>query len=178
MRVALNTNICPIIIPDTYGTDFCRIVADDMWDDFKKLMVDKAEEAIRYALDDLGTPYTSLIMGGFHSPREYNFMTDWIEFELEICDDYIANIKAAVRDNEDEFFKFAEEEFGSHPGFISFFPYEKERFYKSEDTDMILSMWIMYRMNEENDIRAYQQAYLEDVEEYANANGYFETEEE
>lgn len=178
MRVVLDTDICPIIISDTYGTDFCHYVSEENWKSFKQLMVDKAEEAIRYALDDLGTPYTELIMGSFHSPREYNFMTDWIDFELEICDDYIANIKAAVRDNEDEFFKFAEEEFGSHPGFISFFPYEKERFYESEDTDMILSMWIMYRMSQENDIEAYQRAYLEDVEEYANANGYFEYEEE
>lgn len=178
MRVALDTDICPIIIPDTYGTDFCRIVADDMWDDFKKLMVDKAEEAIRYALDDLGTPYTSLIMGGFHSPREYNFSTDWIEFELEMEDDYVETIKRNVRNDEDSFFRFTKKEFGSYDGFISFFPYEKEDFYESEDTDYIVSMWIMYRMDNENDIKAYQQAYLEDVEEYANANGYFDYEEE
>lgn len=178
MRVALDTNICPIIIPDTYGTDFCHYVSEENWESFKQIMVDKAEEAIRYALDDLGTAYTELIMGTLKHPRYYNFTTDYIEFELEICDDYIANIKAAVRDNEKDFFEFAKKEFGSHPGFISFYPYEKEDFYESEDTDYILSMWIMYRMSQENDIEAYQRAYLEDVEEYANANGYIDYEED
>lgn len=178
MIVGLNTDICPIIIPDTYGTDFCHYVSEDMWEDFKKLMVDKAEGAIRYALDDLGIPYTEITMGGFHSPRQYNFSTDWIEFELEMPDDYVETIKANVRNDEDGFFKFAKKNFGSYDGFISFYPYEKEDFYGSEDTEYIVSMWIMYRMNEENDIKAYQQAYIDDVDEYANANGYMEDDED
>lgn len=174
MIVGLNTDICPIIIPDTYGTDFCHYVSEDMWNDFKKLMVDKAEEAIKYVLDNLGIPYTKLIMGTLKHPRYYNFTTDWIEFELEICDEYISNIKRAVKDKEEDFFGFVKEKFGSCDGFISFYPYEKNKFYESEDTDYILSMWIMYRMNKENDIQAYQQAYLDDIEEYANENGYFD----
>ena len=178
MKLKLNTDILPIVIPDTYGTEFCYMVADDMWDDFKKLMVDKAEEAIRYALDDLGTPYTNLTMGEFKSPRQYNFYTDWIEFEVDICDDYVPTIKIAVRDNEEDFFRFAKKNFGSYDGFISFYPYEKEDFYESEKANYIFSMWVMYRMSQENDIEAYQRAYLEDVEEYASGNGYFDCEEE
>ena len=178
MIVGLNTDICPIIIPDTYGTDFCHYVSEDMWDDFKKLMVDKAEEAIKYALDDLGIPYTKLIMGTLKHPRQYNYGTDWIEFELEMPDDYVETIKANVANDETNFFRFAKKKFGSCPGFYSFFPYTKEKWEECEDTEYIISMWIMYRMNEENDIKAYQNAYLEDVEEYANANGYFEDEED
>lgn len=179
MLVSLNTNICPIVIPDTYGaTDWTWEVSEEMWEDFKKLLVDKAKGAITYALDDLGIPYTKIIMGGFHSPKQYNFSTDWIEFELEMPDDYVATIKANVRNDEDGFFRFAKKNFGSYDGFISFYPYEKEDFYESEDADYIVSMWIMYRMNEENDIEAYQREYIDDVNEYAWANGYMETEDE
>lgn len=178
MIVSLNTDICPIIIPDTYGTDFCHYVSEEMWEDFKKLMVDKAEEAIKYALDDLGIPYIKLIMGTLKHPRQYNYTTDWIEFELEIEDDYISVIKRNVANDEVGFFRFAKENFGSYDGFISFYPYTKEKWEECEDPSYILSMWIMYRMNEENDIEAYQRAYLEDVEEYASGNGYFEDEEE
>lgn len=179
MKVELNTDICPIVIPDTYGaTDWCWDVSEEMWEDFKKLLVDKAKDAIVYALDDLGIPYTEIIMGGFHSPKQYNFSTDWIEFELEMPDDYVATIKANVRNDEDGFFRFAKKNFGSYDGFISFYHYEKEDFYESEDVDYIVSMWIMYRMNEENDIEAYQREYIDDVNEYAWANGYMETEDE
>lgn len=179
MIVSLSTDICPIVIPDTYGTtDWCWEVSEEMWEPFKQLLVDKAKDAIVYALDDLGIPYTKIIMGGFHSPREYNFTTDWIEFELEMSDDYVETIKANVRNDEELFFRFAKERFGSYDGFISFYPYKKEEFYESEDTSFIVSMWIMYRMNEENDIEAYQQAYIDDVNEYAWGNGYMEMEDD
>lgn len=175
MLVSLSTDICPIVIPDTYGaTDWTWEVSEEMWEPFKQLLVDKAKGAITYALDDLGIPYTEIIMGGFHSPREYNFGTDWIEFELEMPDDYVEIIKANVRNDEDGFFRFAKEQFGSYDGFISFYPYEKEEFYESEDTSFVVSMWIMYRMNEENDIEAYQREYIDDVDEYARGNGYME----
>lgn len=179
MIVSLSTDICPIVIPDTYGTtDWCWKVSEEMWEPFKQLLVEKAKDAIVYALDDLDIPYTKIIMGGFHSPREYNFTTDWIEFELEMPDDYVETIKANVRNDEESFFRFAKERFGSYDGFISFYPYEKEEFYESEDTSFVVSMWIMYRMNKENDIEAYQREYLYDVEDYASGNGYFIYEED
>lgn len=171
MMVSLNTDICPIIIPDTYGTGFRNEIMDEMWERFKKAMVDKAEDAIVYALDDLGIPYSDINMGTLHSPRYYNFFTDYIEFELEMPDDYVEIIKANVRNDEEAFFRFAKERFGSYDGFISFYPYTKTDFYNSEDTDYIISMWIMYRMDNENDIECYRQEYLDDVWEYASQNG-------
>lgn len=65
MLVMLNTDVCPIVIPDTYGTEFCYYVREDMWEDFKQLMIDKAESAIKYALDDLGIPYKEFSYGRF-----------------------------------------------------------------------------------------------------------------
>lgn len=179
MLVSLNTDICPIVIPDTYGaTDWCWEVSEEMWEDFKKLLVDKAKDAIVYVLDDLGIPYTAINMGGFHSPKEYNHTTDWIEFELEMPDDYVETIKANVRNDEESFFRFAKNYFGSYDGFISFYPYKKEKFYKSEDVSYIVSMWIMYRMDNENNILGYQREFIDDVDEYARSNGYMEDDED
>ena len=172
MKIELNTSICPIIIPDTYGTDFCYEIDDEMWDDFKQLMVDKAKEAIEYALDDLGIPYEPLEMGGFHSPREYNFYTDWIDFTINVPDDYVKTVKENVKQDEISFFRFAKQKFGSYDGFISFYPYHRDDFYESEKNEYIISMWIMYQMDRENDIEYYQQKYLYDVWEYVYANGY------
>lgn len=175
MLVLMNTDICPIVIPDTYwATEWCHEVSEEMWKPFKQLLIDKAESAIKYALDDLGIPYNKLIMGDFRSPREYNFGTDWINFSIEIEDDYITTIKRNVSNDETNFFRFAKKMFGSYDGFISFYPTEKNEFYDSNKIDYILSMWIMYRMNEENDIEAYQKAYIDDVDEYARGNGYME----
>ena len=178
MKLELNTDLCPIVVPDTYGTEFCNMVEDNMWEDFKKLMVDKAEEAITYALDDLGIPYRELKMGKFGSPRFYNYGTDWIDFELEIDDAYIDTIKGNVRRDEYGFFRFARSFFGSYDGFISFYPYEKDDFYDSDKAEYIFSMWVMYRQYRENDIKAFQNEYLNDVEEYAGENGYFIDEED
>ena len=179
MLVSLSTDICPIVIPDTYGSGFQYEVADDMWDDFKQLMIDKAKDAIEYALDDIGIPYRKLEMGKFNSPREYNFTTDWIDFSIEVPDDYIQTIRWNVRRDENAFFKFARKNFGSYDGFISSYPYYKDEFYDVEGKDeYILAMWIMYRMDNENDIEMYQNAYIDDVYEYANGNGYMEYEED
>lgn len=179
MKIKLNTNICPIIIPDTYGSGIqYQNVVD--WDDLKELMIKMAEPSIEYALQEIEMDYRTLTMGKFGSPQFYNYITDWIEFELDVEDDLIENIRKTVRNEEEQFFKYAEETFGSHPGFISFFPTEKEKFYNSKDDDYILAMWIMYQLEEKAgmDIRAYQNDYLDEVIEYAEGNGYFEYEED
>lgn len=41
MKVVLNTHICDVVCPDTYGTNFCMYIADEYWDDFKQVLVDK-----------------------------------------------------------------------------------------------------------------------------------------
>ena len=176
MKIELNTEICPIIIPDTYGTDFQNEIDESMWDDFTKLMIDKAYDAIKDVFDyDIGLQYKSLTMGEFHSPREYNFITDWIDFYIEVPDDYVDFIKTNVND---DFFEYAEKNFGTHDGFISFYPYDKLKFFNSEKYDYIISMWIMWKMSKERDIQEYQLEYLNTVWDYATENGYVSYEEE
>lgn len=171
MKLELNTEICPIIIPDTYNYGWQHEEIVD-WDWFKELMIDKAKNSIEEVFNDLGIPYKDLEMGKFGSPREYNFYTDWIEFSLEVEDNYIETIKRNVQNDEENFFRYVTEKFGSHDGFISFYPYTKEKFYTGEKNDYIFSMWVMYRMNEEYDVNKYHKDYMEEVWEYATGNGY------
>ena len=77
-----------------------------------------------------------------------------------------------MRNDEENFFRYVTNKFGSHDGFISWYPYTKEKFYVSEKNDYIFSMWVMYRMNEEYDLDKYHKDYMEEVWEYAEGNGY------
>lgn len=179
MKIELNTEICPIIIPDTYSTGFQYEINKTMWDEFIKLMITEAHDAIKYVLDYIvELPYKSFSMGEFHSPKEYNFITDWIDFYIEIPDDYIDFIKDFIKANvNDDFFEFAKKNFGTHDGFISFYPYEKSKFFDSEKYDYIISMWIMWIMNNKIYIEKYREEYLDTVWEYASDNGYVDDEE-
>jgi len=174
MIVELDTDRCPLIIPDTYGSGFHHEISDDMWEDFKRLMVDKAKEAIEYALkfteDFVDAKVT---MGKFGSPRWYNFETDWIEFTLEFDDAVLDSIRVKA---DDDFFKYAKRNFSSHPGFASFYPIEKDEFTKALNgngrDDLAVAMIILYQFEKENNLGNYHQAYLDDVWEYASGNGY------
>ena len=179
MRVKLSTKIVDIIVPDTYGTEFCYNVIEDMWDDFKNLMVQKAEPYIKDALKETIFKDAELSDFSFHSPREYNFETDWIEFTMEFDDKLIDEIRQKV---DDDFFKYIKK-YESRSGFISFMPTTKEKYFESLDKgiqkygygfERAISEWIMYEVEKEFDLDEYQRDYLEDVWEYASSNGYEE----
>ena len=116
MNVTLNTDICQIVIPDTYGSGFQYEVYEDMWNDFKRLMVDIGVDFIKEAIETANLPINHVIGHDLKSPKQYNYYTDWFEFSMSVPNDYIETIKSEV---DDDFFRFAKHEFGSHSGFIS-----------------------------------------------------------
>lgn len=174
MKLEMSTEMLPIIVPDTYGTEFCYEVADDMWDDFKQLMIDKAWAYITNALNETDFKCSFVEMGKFVSPREYNFRTDRIDFDLEFYDGLIEVMMSKVND---DFFKYIKK-FDSYDGFISFYPTEKDKFYealegKREDKlALAISMYILWQLEKEVDLNKYEEDYIDDVRDYANANGY------
>ena len=169
MIYELSTDICPIIIPDTYGTGFCYEVADDMWDDFKWLMIDKAEEFIKDVLKEINLE-AKVTMGNFHSPREYNFYTNWIDFNIEVPNTFKMEV-------DNDFFEYAKK-YDSHPGFVSFYPVTPEKYKESKREDLKMSMYILWQFEKENDLQKYHEDYLEAVQDYAQGNGYFIDDEE
>lgn len=172
MKVQLNTDICPIIVPDTYGTDFWANVWDECWNDFKKLMVTKGIEYINMALHETETfkNCTAEAVTKLKSPQYYNYSTDWFDFSIEI-DDAIIKRMATM---DDKFYDFIKARFSDHPGFHSFMPDTKEKYLKSitgdSDADFAraLSEVILYEIDNLED---YQKDYLDDVWEYASSNG-------
>ena len=50
MKVLLDTDLVPIIVPNTYGSEFQYYVINGEWDRLKKVMIDKAKEYITATL--------------------------------------------------------------------------------------------------------------------------------
>lgn len=171
MKLELSTELCPIIIPDTYGSGFQYECNEGMWDELKQLMIDIAERYLKENLEETDFANATLTMGEFGSPMEYNFITDWINFTLEFDDSLLETIKNTVDDN---FFDYARKRFGSYNGYISFYPYYKEEFMDCLATkrklEYIVSMYIMWQVDYVMDLDNVESDYLNEVWEYASCN--------
>lgn len=174
MRLEMSTDMLPIVIPDTYGTEFCYDIDESMWEDFKELMIKKAWAYIAGALTETDFIDAFVKMKDFVSPREYNFTTDRIDFDMDFDDELIDVVRSKVND---DFFKYAKK-FDSYDGFISFYPVGKDKFYEAlegkrkDKLALAISMYILWQFEKENDLDKYREDYIEDVREYAFANGY------
>ena len=173
MKVKLSTDLCPIIIPDTYGSNFQNELnnEENSFERLKEIMITKAKEYIIYYLKETDFKDAVVVMGNFKSPRFYNYGTDWIEFSLEFDYELIQVIKENVND---DFFKYVKSSFGSYSGYVSFYPYKKDKFYECLESntklEYIVSMYIMWQIAKDNYIENVHNDYLEDVYDYANSN--------
>jgi hypothetical protein len=134
MKIELNTSMIPLF-SGTYGT---------FWDDFldenqdnqglhpraeyehKDLMESIASEYHNHETEivrDMNIDWIKSIkfMGSWYSPREYNFKTDSLDFELEIDQPAMMQALAKLADNQ-EFKKYLTDNFSSRDGFWSFTP--------------------------------------------------------
>lgn len=187
MKIEMNTSILPIVVPDTYGTDFWCTIQEYYWDDFKKYMIDHAVDCIKENLVYTIFEDAILTPKGMTSPREYNFNTDRVDFFMEFSDDLIEQIKVNINADETEFFNWAKEKYHSYDGFISFMPYEKADYYKAidkpandkydYDKERAIAMYIMYQLRELK-LDKIQDDYLDDCLEYAYQNGMEEYDDE
>lgn len=184
MRVELSTSLLDIVVPDTYGSNFCLYVREDMWEDFKDLLVKYAEQYISDALKETLFADAKLSNFSFHSPQFYNYGTDWINFTMEFDDKLVDEIREKA---DDDFYAYLKKKFKSCDGYTNFMPENKEEFldmlgkkpgetrYKFEKA---ISAWILYEFEKEFDSQKYQKEYLDDVWEYASSNGYEENDED
>lgn len=153
MRLEMSTNILPLIEPGTYGTylDLAyNDIREECADDWKNAILQHGMDKINEMLSEkeIVSRFGEMRAenGTFESPEYYNYRNDWIQFDLVIPDEAISEIKASHFD--DEFFKWVKENYGSHSGFISFFPVEREKFEKalyrdSDDFCIAIAMIIM-----------------------------------
>lgn len=176
MRLEMSTDILPLIEPGTYGT-----YLDLAYNDIKEECVNDWKNAIlQHGMDKINEMLSEEEIvsrfgemraenGTFESPEYYNYRNDWIQFDLVIPDEAISEIKASHFD--DDFFKFAKINYGSYPGFISFFPVEREKFeqaiHKNNfDFNRAIAMVIMESFDKyigKDEIEAYQRDFEDDV---------------
>ena len=184
MKIELTTDVCRLFRPDTYGSELCYEVEEEYWDDVKQLAKDLAEDYLREAMQEtelFDGYHARVTVTKFGSPKWYNYQTDWIEFDLEL----INNIRAHVIEkyfDDDNFFKYIEEEFGSYSGFASWMPIERKEFFKQlsepENTNyhferaiaMVLHYEIMISLGKDMD--EWERDYMMDWREQISQNGY------
>lgn len=190
MKLEMTTDFLRIIEPGTYGTelgDFMYQLKDEYVNDFKNAIVEYgiakinemlSEDSIVALFDECKAEN-----GKLRSPQWYNYENDSIEFNLIMPNSIIEYIRNA--EYNDPFFKWAEENYGSYSGFISFFPYTKEKFVQALKTDGLdLSRavaMVMMKAFEQNfgdeEMERHQRDFVDDVIEEGNKNGWFEYEE-
>ena len=188
MRVELNTNVVDSIVPDTYGTEFCYEIREDCWEDFKQMMIDKAEEYLKEFLSETDFANAKLTMKDFYSPREYNFRTDDIGFELEFDDsmvDKIAQFADEDVNGDRKFVDWLAKRYRSYDGFICTMPDGYGKFMdclNGKDSNYYqwraFAAYISYQIQLAFDLEEAQRAYIGDCWEYASQNGWNYDEEE
>lgn len=186
MKLKMTTQFLHLIEPGTYGTnlgDAMENLDEDYFNDFRNAIVKCGIEKINEILSE-----KSIVVlfgeckaenGSLNSPRWYNYENDSIEFDLIVPDETIRYVRNA--EYNDEFFKWAKQNYGSYSGFISFFPYEREQFemaLKTSDLDFSRAFaMVMMKAFEQNfceeEIIEYQHDFEDDVMEEGNKNGWF-----
>lgn len=198
----MSTNWLPLIQPGTYGTNLGDIemcVSEEYMEDFKKQLCVEACSIMNeifsedWFVEKFGNVVTS--NGVFKSPQFYNFENDSIEFDLEIVEpkrlleDYYGNFEKWELWDIEWFEKFMEKNYGSHPGFISFFPTSLFKFIKALESEpnkkpryefnMAVSMLIMFAVERSKcALDSYQKDFEDNISEYCSQNGLFEDYEE
>lgn len=182
MKLEMTTDFMRLIEPGTYGTllgDYLNDIRDEHIDDWLNAMVEHGIKKINDMLSDDSIVDEFGICkaenGKMNRPRFYNYVNDSIEFDLIVPDETIDKIRNAEYDN--DFFKWTEKRYGSCSGFISFFPYTREKFEKAilkDDLDLsrAVAMIIMKAFEEnigESEMERWQRDYEDEViEELCN----------
>lgn len=193
MKLEMTTDFLDLIDPGSYGTnigDLLDDVTDESIDDFFNYVLRCGMYQINDILSD------PLIVESFGKckasngkivrPQFYNYQNDAIEFDLEVPDKTIEKIRAYKYNR--SFFQWTKNNYGSYSGFISFFPYDKERFYKALETSdlnfsrafaMIFMKFIEEKFHDE-DKRIWQRDFEDNVCElvwkYCDMKDYYDEE--
>ena len=185
MKLHMNTSILPLIQPGLYGTclgDTYEELEEYYNEDFKQALckygLDRMQEILNEnsIKNEIGLCQIENVT--FSSPRFYNYENDWFDFDLILEDEVPKQILYCVENIYKEiFFDWIQEKYCSRSGFISFFPYTKEKYIeaiKGKDVERAVAMYIMFLINiSDIDLEQYQFDFEDDVQEEGNRNGWF-----
>jgi len=145
--------------------------ADFKSDEYDKVVVEAAVNELKDFLVDVEdwTEVKITLCDGatIDSPQFYNYRSDELDFEVEVEQSELDKILPSVIDNQ-KFWEWIEDRYGSCSGFISFCPYRKDEFIKAiqgEDIERSLAMWLTW-IFKENVSETYYNPYEENMIEY------------
>lgn len=186
MKLEMSTEFMHVIEPGLYGTilgEQFEECCDEYINDFKRAVVD-------YGMDKINEILTYMRMrewfglckaknGKLNSPQFYNFENDSIEFDLIVPDGIIEKMRKFNFSH--LFFEWAKENYGSRSGFISFFPYTKEKFDHAINSSGLelsraVALTIMYsfeKLYDDEERLEFQRDFEDDVIEEGNKNGWY-----
>ena len=190
MKLHMNTSILPLIQPGLYGTrlgDAYIDIEESYNEDFKQALCEYGLNRMKEILNEdsikneIGLCQIENVT--FSSPRFYNYENDWFDFDLILEDENTKQILFHVENiYKETFFDWIEKKYRSRSGFISFFPYTKEKYIeaiKGKDVERAIAMYIMFLIHiTDIDLEQYQLDFEDDVQEEWNRNGWFYYEEE
>lgn len=137
MNIELNTRLVPMF-SGTYGTYWDgafdevqeEYQGEYIWgygeynhDEFMQSIVQAYKNREDEILESLNVPFIKRLTftGEWSSPREYNFTTDSIYFDIEVDENEMMQALEGLR-NDTAFAEFLREHYASRSGFISFTP--------------------------------------------------------
>lgn len=180
MKLELNTEICPIVNPDTYWTHWQEYISNEMWSDFIKLIEERGEKYICKALEMIDFN-AKVSEAKFRSPKYYNNGGDWLNFVIEVEDDVIETMIDAIK-GDDKFDDYLRFNYKSSPGYICLMPNTKADWLKAfmsdkrDKKEYAVSQFIIYQIRKEHDLKAIHDDFFWEVFNYATENGYVEEE--
>lgn len=185
MRLKMNTAILPLIEIGLYGTNLGDIyynVDSEYNEDFKNAIVEYGKDKIEEILNEDSIKkeigYCEIENVSFRNPQWYNYENDSLDFDL-IIDNVVPKLILfnVVNIYKDMFFDWVEKSYCSYSGFISFFPYKKEKYIeaiKGKDLERAVAMYIMFLIHiSDIDLEQYQFDFEDDIQEEGNINGWF-----
>lgn len=191
MRLKMNTDILPLIEIGLYGTNLGDIyynVDSEYNEDFKNAIVEYGKDKIEEILNNEDSikkeiGHCEIENISFRSPQWYNYENDSLDFDLIIDNVVPKQILFNVENiYKDMFFDWIERSYCSYSGFISFFPYKKEKYIeaiKGKDLERAVAMYIMFLIHiSDIDLEDYQYDFEDDIQEEVNRNGWIDYGEE
>jgi hypothetical protein len=186
-KLEVSTNLIPIFSVGMYETNLdprylleaqLEELDQDMAEEFWNLFSNKAytehifslakeflEEKLISQFKALPFPITKVKAQEINSPREYNFATDELYFDLIVPNSFETFIRRWIKANEDneEFTKFLSESYTSCDGFMSFTPNTPDELLTKYaiDPERCLSAVISFLVR--NDIEDNNNDFLEKV---------------
>ena len=195
MILEMTTQWLPIIQPGLYGTELGDLydgINEEHTRDFKRQLCFEVQSVMNeiFSEDWFVNRFGNVTVSNcvLKSPRWYNFVNDWIEFDLDIqrenlLKDYYECFEAWDRE---DFFRWAKANFGSRSVFISFFPYEPDKFDEAMYTnkgnynyERAIAMLITYAIEKSKcALDSYQRDLEDTMREYCSQNGLFDYEDD